>query len=156
MRGSPWAFAAMLVLGCGRAALAQPAGVETPERTPSGATFTLPKAWSVRTQGAVVVASPPEPDAHLAIVDVGAAADAKDAATKAWALYNPARVHPFKVLNPVLPRNGWDERASVAYETSANEKLALGAGVLRKGARWTVLINDSSEANDEKRGAAQW
>ncbi len=154
MRRSSRVLAAILSLTCGPAALAQAVSADTPEKTPSGATFTLPKAWSVQTRGAVVLASPPESDAHLALVDVGAAANAEAAAAKAWALYNPGRAHPFKVLSPAPPRNGWDERASVAYETSANEKLALGADVLRKGSRWTVLITDSSEATDEKRGAA--
>ena len=138
-------------------ALALPAGaapLETPQATPSGATFTLPKDWSVETRGAVVVASPPEPDAHIAIVDVASARDAKDAAAQAWKLYRPGQAHPFKVLTSGAPRNGWEERASIDYETSANEKLNIGASALRKGAHWTVLLVDSSEATAEKRGAA--
>lgn len=146
-------LASALMLSAG-IALAEPVTADTPEKTASGATFTVPKAWSVETKPSVVIASPPETDAHIAIVDIDAATDAKDAAAKAWTLYRPDRVHPFKLARPAAPRNGWDERVTMDYETSANEKLDLGASVLRKGKHWTVLIFDSSQATSEKRAAA--
>ena len=154
MRIRTAACAALFLLTTAGAAPAQPVTADAPQTTPSGATFTLPKAWSVETHGAVVAATPPETDAHLAIVDVGAASDARDAAAKAWALYNPGRLHPFKVMAQAAARSGWDERATLEYETSANEKLDQSATALRKGARWTVLIVDTSWATAEKRGAA--
>lgn len=135
------------------AAFADPVTADTPEKTASGATFTLPKAWSVETKGPVVIASPPESDTHMVIVEVGEAADAKAAADKAWSLYKP-QTHAFKVMTPGAARNGWEERQSLDYETSANEKLDIGAMALRKGKSWTVLLSDSSQATAEKRAAA--
>ncbi len=143
--------AALLLVSQG--ASAQPVAADTTEKTASGATFTLPKAWSLESKGPVAVASAPEGDAHMVVVDVGAAADAKDAAAKAWALYKP-QTHAFKLATPGAARDGWDERQSVDYETSANEKLDIGAVVLRKGTQWTVLLYDSSQATSEKRAAA--
>ncbi|MFV4733691.1 hypothetical protein ACNJUX_21180, partial [Mycobacterium tuberculosis] len=72
-------LASALMLSAG-IALAEPVTADTPEKTASGATFTVPKAWSVETKPSVVIASPPETDAHIAIVDIDAATDAKDAA----------------------------------------------------------------------------
>ncbi len=135
------------------AALADPVTADTPEKTASGATFTLPKAWSVTANGPVVIASPPETDAHMVIVDIDDAPDAKAAAAKAWALYKP-QTHAFKLMTPGAARNGWEERQSIDYETSANEKLDIGAMVLRKDKHWTVLLFDSSQATSEKRAAA--
>src|SRR5438874_12838471 len=41
--------------------------------TPGGATFTAPAGWSVVSGDAAVVLETPEPDSHVAIVDVHAA-----------------------------------------------------------------------------------
>jgi CubicO group peptidase (beta-lactamase class C family) len=135
-------------------ASAAPVAADTSQATSSGATFVLPKDWSLDARGTVVVATPPEADSHIAIVDIDTAADARDAAAQAWALYRPERAHPFKLSSPAAPRDGWEERAGVDYETSANEKIDLQATVLRKGTHWTVLLIDSSQATAEKRGAA--
>src|SRR5438046_8204206 len=59
---------------------------DTPLATPGGATFTAPAGWSVVTRDASVVLETPEPDSHLAIVDVQAA-DADAAVAAAWTLY---------------------------------------------------------------------
>jgi CubicO group peptidase (beta-lactamase class C family) len=148
------AIPAALTLMASSLAQAQAVTADTPEKTVSGATFTLPKAWSLAGKPGVMVANAPEGDARIAIVDVESAADAKDAAAKAWALYAPERVHPFKLATPAPARSGWDERVRIDYETSANEKLDLSAGVQRKDKHWTVMLVDSSTATAEKRGAA--
>ncbi len=126
---------------------------DTPQKAPSGATFTLPKGWTVQPGPAVMVARPPEPDTRLAIVDVPAAADAKAAAESAWSQYRPQAKRPFKLLTARAPRNGWDERDVVDYETSPNERAAVQAIAFRSGKHWTVLILDGTEATAEKRGA---
>jgi CubicO group peptidase (beta-lactamase class C family) len=125
-----------------------------PRVAPSGATFTLPKGWTFSATPQFVVAQPPEADTHVAIVDVGEATDAKDAAAKAWALYRPEANHPFKLATARPPREGWDERAVIDYETSPNDKLTITAIALRAGTSWTVMILDASDATAEKRGAA--
>ena len=121
---------------------------------PTGATFLVPPDWTARTADKVLTLSPPETDFHLAIVDAGAAPDAKAAAAAAWELYRPHAAHPFKLLTARPSRNGWDEQAVVDYETSPNEHLAVEAVARRKGAGWTVVILDGSENIAEKRAAA--
>lgn len=56
---------------------------EAKRSTPAGATFTVPAAWSLRSEANTIVLTPPEPDSHLAIVDVKAS-DAASAVTAAW------------------------------------------------------------------------
>ncbi|MBV9648121.1 MAG: beta-lactamase family protein [Candidatus Eremiobacteraeota bacterium] len=151
-----------LVLIFGGVALAQSASVpassalaaDTPSKTPSGATFTAPKAWSVRTQANLVVIAAPEGDTNVAIVDVATAADAGAAAAAAWKLYRPEAMHPVKLISPLSTRNGWEERRLVEYETSPNEKAAIQVLALRRGVHWTVFILDGHDATVEKRVAA--
>jgi CubicO group peptidase (beta-lactamase class C family) len=100
------------------------------------------------------VLSPPEPDTHVAIVDVHSAASAADAAAKAWALYRPTAQPPVKLITPRAARQGWDERQIVEYETSPNEKLTIWTTVFRSKKTWTVTIVDASNATAEKRDAA--
>jgi CubicO group peptidase (beta-lactamase class C family) len=52
------------------------------------------------------------------------------------------------------PSEGWEERVSIAYETSPNEKAVRSALALRKGQGWTVMIVDGAEATANKRSAA--
>jgi CubicO group peptidase (beta-lactamase class C family) len=133
-----------------------PGGVtaDTPQKTDAGETFTLAKSWAIRRAPQIVVLTPPEPDAYVAIVSLPAAADSRDAAAKAWAVYKPTANPAVRIATPAAPRNGWEERVSVDYETSPNDKRTLSAEAMRKGTGWTVLIVDSPNAVAEKRGAA--
>ena len=117
----------------------------------SGPSFTLPPDWTRKAEGPVQTLQPPEADTRLVIVDVGPAADAKAAAAAAWKLYRGGESHPFRLIQPTPARNGWDEQAVVAYETSPTEHLAIQAIARRKGQAWTVLIVDGSQATTEKR-----
>lgn len=101
----------------------------------------------------MVLLAPPETDTHVAVVGV-TAPDAAAASTAAWKLYRPEAKRPPRLVPPRSARNGWDERASIDYETSPNEKAAIEAGAYRHGASWTVVIIDATEATAEKRGAA--
>lgn len=150
------ALAVTLWAGC---ASAQPPTASAPPaeaggKTAAGATFTAPGAWRQDRAAGTVVLTAPEPDTHIAIVDVPRAADAKAAAAAAWEAYRPGKAHPFQLLTAAPPRNGWDEQAAIDYETSPNEHLALRSIARRKGSGWTVAILDGSEATAEKRAAA--
>ncbi|WP_199193054.1 serine hydrolase domain-containing protein [Allosphingosinicella deserti] len=164
------AFTALMLL-CGTSALAQTAAApapaapeapaklvsiseDLPSKTASGLTFTAPKGWSMRTAPGIVELIAPEGDFRMAIVEVGAAADAKAAAAAAWARFAPAEARPAKLVTMRAARNGWDERQAVDYEVSPNEKRAMQAIAFRKGTAWTVGIIAGSEATAEKRGAA--
>lgn len=133
---------------------AQPLSSDQPSKTESGAAFTAPKSWTLETNANVQTLHATEGDAVLAIVSNIEAVDAKAAAEKAWAAYNPARARPPLLVTARAPKDGWDERAVVNYETSPNEKLVLQATTLRQGKSWTVLLIDAAEATLEKRGAA--
>src|SRR5215472_12990926 len=124
----------------------------TTGRTSAGATFSLPPGWTQRNvSSAVIVLDAPENDAHLAIVDITKAADARAAVKSAWQLYRGGESHAFKLLTSLPARNGWEELANVDYETSPNEHLAVFTRASRKGADWTVTILDGNEGTVEKR-----
>jgi CubicO group peptidase (beta-lactamase class C family) len=151
----------LLIFVFGSAAFAQspaPASgalsADTPGKTASGTRFTAPKEWSMKTTPSVVLIAAPEGDTTIAIVDVGAAADAGAAAAQAWRLYRPNAAYSVRLISSLPARNGWDERKLVEYETSPNERAAIQALALRSGASWTVFIIDGHDATVEKRGAA--
>src|SRR6266567_4258720 len=125
---------------------------ETKRSTPAGATFTVPAAWSMRGEANLIVLTPPEPDSHLAIVDVKAA-DAASAVAAAWSAYRPDFKRPVKLMTPSPARDGWDERKNFDYETSPNERAVIRALAWRAGENWTVVILDGKEPTFEKRGS---
>ncbi|WP_206073253.1 serine hydrolase domain-containing protein [Erythrobacter colymbi] len=122
--------------------------------TPAGATFTLSPGWTRKEAPSLVELAAPEGDFRIAIVEVGAAADASAAAAKAWQLWSPSQTRPPKIVTARPPRNGWEERQVIDYETSPNEKRALYAVAFRKGADWTLVLIDGAEATADKRAAA--
>lgn len=161
--------AALLMTGAALPALAQvtatpeapaanaapaPAAADRPEKTPSGATFTAPAGWTLAAKGKLVELAAPEGDFRIALVDVGAAADAKAATAAAWALWAPKDARPPKLITPRPPRNGWEERQVIDYEVSPNEKLLMFAAAFRTKQAWTVALVSGAEATAEKRLAA--
>lgn len=126
---------------------------DTPRVTPGGATFTLPRDWSIVTRKNLVILTPPEIDTHIVIFD-SQAADAMAAVTAAWADYKPESKRPLKLVTPRPPKEGWDERKMFDYETSPNERAAVQAMALRVGTAWTVIILDGTDPTVEKRDAA--
>ncbi|PWB68148.1 MAG: serine hydrolase [Holophagae bacterium] len=125
---------------------------DTPRATPAGTTFTLPAGWTMTTQGPMVVLDPPEPDSHLAIVDL-TAKDADTAVAAGWAAYKPGFNRPLRIALPQAPRDGWEERKAFQYETSPNERAVVSAYAWRAGETWTVVLIDGTEPTFEKRGA---
>ena len=115
-----------------RAQSAEQLASETKRSTPAGATFTAPAAWSLRSEANMIVLTPPEPDSHLAIVDVKAA-DAASAVSTAWSAYRPDFKRPVKLMTPSPARDGWDERKNFDYETSPNERAVIRALAWRAG-----------------------
>ena len=80
----------------------------------------------LRSEANTIVLTPPEPDSHLAIVDVKAA-DAASAVSAAWSAYRPDFKRPVKLMTPSPARDGWEERKNFDYETSPNERAVLQA-----------------------------
>jgi CubicO group peptidase (beta-lactamase class C family) len=133
---------------------AQPERVkeDSPRTTPAGTTFMVPAGWTLTTTGSMVVIAPPEPDSHVAIVDVKAK-DAESAVAAAWAAYMPDFKRPLKIALPRAAREGWDEQKIFQYETSPNERAVVNAFASRAGDAWTVVLVDGTEPTFEKRGA---
>jgi CubicO group peptidase (beta-lactamase class C family) len=131
-----------------------PAAADTPEKTASGATFTLPTEWTMQSHGQVVVVTAPEGDTHIAIVDVGTAASAAQAAAQAWRLYDPTMNRAVQLTTPGAPRAGWGEIQNFAYFTSPNEHKTIAATAMRAGHAWTVALIEGSDATLDKRSAA--
>ena len=125
---------------------------DSPRATAAGTTFTAPKDWTMRSKGAATILDAPEADSHIGIVDLEAA-DANAAAQEAWKRYRPDAKWPLKVATPLAPRNGWEERRVLQYETSPNERATVFALAFRKDRAWLVAIVDASDMTYEKRGA---
>ena len=102
-----------------------------------------PRDWTVRRDPQALVLVSPEGDLRAAVIDLKAA-DAAAAVREAWARYRPDEKHAVRVATPRSARNGWDERKVFDYDTSPNERLALTAMAMRRGADWTVLLIDPS------------
>jgi len=126
---------------------------DTPLTLTSGATFTAPMGWRVRSTPNKTILEPPEADSYLALVDVQAA-DADAAVAAGWASYRPASRRPLRIATPQAPFRGWEERRVYAYETSPNEKAVVYAQAWRAGRDWTVVIVEATSATFERRNAA--
>ena len=144
-----------LALSCAPvAALAQTVAADTPGQFASGVQYVQPKDWTASKQGPALVFTSPEGDLRIVVAEIAAAADAADAAAKAWAVVRPGAVPTQRTSTAAPPADGWDERVSFAYETLPTERAARSASALRKGTAWTVLIVDGSAGTAAKRSAA--
>jgi CubicO group peptidase (beta-lactamase class C family) len=131
-----------------------PATADTPGATAAGTSFTQPKDWVATSSGAATVFTAPEANLRIAVVNAGKAAGAEAAAAQAWSIYKPDAKRKVRLVTAGSPGEGWDERVSIAYDTSPSEKAIVAALALRKGDNWTVMIADGSEATFSKRSAA--
>ena len=131
-----------------------PVPADTPGKTASGASYTQPKDWTATTRTGATILAAPETNLNVAIIDAGKAAGAEAAAAQAWAIYKPDAKRKTRLVTAAPPGEGWDERVSIAYDTSPNEKAVVAALALRKGDSWTVMIVDGAEATVGKRSAA--
>lgn len=148
-------LAAVFLFGFTSLAVAQEKAAEdTAGVTSAGTAYTQPKDWTKNASDKAIVFSAPEGDLDIAIVEVGAANNAKDAASKAWDVYDPDANRTIRLETPAAPANGWDERVNISYETSPSEQASVSALSLRKGEAWTVLIFNGSPSTANKRSAA--
>ncbi|HEY9091833.1 MAG TPA: serine hydrolase domain-containing protein [Parasphingorhabdus sp.] len=121
----------------------------------SGASYAQPEDWTTQIQGSATIFTSPEKNLNLAVVDIAAAPDARTAATKAWSAYKTdMEERGVRLVTKNAPGDGWDERVSITYETSPNEKKVVSALAMRKDNAWTVMIIDGADATANKRSAA--
>ncbi|NJC08863.1 serine hydrolase domain-containing protein [Polymorphobacter fuscus] len=136
------------------AALAAPVAADTAGKTAAGTAFIQPTGFDRVDKGAVTEIQAPEADTRVAIVEVGAAADAAAAAKAAWGQWPGHAMPPVRLETARPAKDGWDARAVFGYDTPPNARRAVQAVALRHGSSWTVLLFDGAEATGEKRGAA--
>lgn len=117
-------------------------------------TYTSPDDWTSATADGATIYTAPEGNLRIAIIQVGNAPEAKAAAAKAWAFYNPKATREIRLVTTIAPGDGWDERVNISYETSPNERAVASATALRHGGEWVVLLVDGSELIANKRAAA--
>lgn len=124
---------------------------DTPHALPNGTRFVVPRGWSVRAEGAAIILGAPEGESHIAIVD-GGTGDTHAAVAAAWAAYRPGFSATAQGKDQ-RAREGWDQTRMYRYESTDDAQRDIYALALRKGERWTVLINDLTEAVAERRDA---
>lgn len=144
----------ILSLSLSTTALAQVATQDTPRSTAAQVQFVQPKDWTADAKGRMQLIAAPEGNFTVAIVDVGAAADARAATAAAWQAWRSGAAPEPRVVTPAAPGEGWEERAGLAYETPPAENSVRAALALRKGTDWTVMLIDGSAATYSKRSAA--
>jgi CubicO group peptidase (beta-lactamase class C family) len=125
---------------------------DSPRTTVAGNTFIAPAGWRVDVKGQMTLLSPPEPDSHIALIDLKAS-DADSAVKAAWAIYRADARWPLKVTNDFPDKDGWTNLRNYDYQTSPNEKRDVGVSTRRANDTWTVAIYDMAQAVGEKRGA---
>ena len=130
------------------------ASADTPARTEAGVSYTVPRDWTATTRGPVVLVSAPQDELRIALVDVGSAADAAAATSRAWTLYDPAARRTATVTTAAPAREGWDERVATSYETTPNERRVVQALAMRRERHWTVMILDGADSAFSRRLAA--
>ena len=124
---------------------------DTPLALPDGVRFVVPKGWSFRKEGRAIFLGAPEEGSRIAIGEGGTGgADAAVAAV--WAAYRPDFAANARGADGPA-REGWDQTRIYRYESRGGEPRSLYALALRKGERWTVAINDLTEAVAERRDA---
>ena len=157
----PLATAGLLCLSLASAYAAPPtatavanretATADTPRALPNGARFVVPKGWSMRTESAAIIVGAPEGDSYIAIGD-GGTRDADAAVGAMWAAYRPDLSLKAQGTNRPA-REGWDETRVYRYASPDDAPRTRFALALRKGERWTILINDLADTVAERRDA---
>jgi CubicO group peptidase (beta-lactamase class C family) len=152
----PGIAAAQTPAGPPPTAAAKPApeklAADTPRTTAAGTTFTAPREWSITVDGATVVLLAPDGDSRIAIVE-SSATEPDAAVAAAWESVRPGVTRALRLTTPAPGRDGWDEQRNYSYETSPNERRAVGATALRRGTTWTVWLVDGAQATFDQRGA---
>src|SRR4029453_124009 len=123
----------------------------SPRTKVAGNTFIAPAGWRVEVKGQMTLLTPPEPDSHIALIDLQAS-DADSAVKAAWAIYRPDAKWPLKVTNDFPDKDGWTNLRNYDYQTSPNEKRDVGVSTMRANDTWTVAIYDMAQAGGDRKG----
>ena len=130
------------------------APADTQIDTATGIRYVQPKDWIASARATAITLAPPENDLRIMIIEVGEAADAKEATAKAWSKMDIAPTPEARLVSPIPPADGWDERVALSYETPPAARILRSAMALRNKTAWTVLIVEGAAATAAKRSAA--
>ena len=121
---------------------------------PSGVSIGVPPGWHEETNAAATRLVSADGAFHAALVDVGPAADAADAARLAWRRYDTATPeHEPGSAAQETPRAGWSEWWTYRYDTKGEWRL-VQANVVRHADRWfALLLNGAMDAYERNGGA---
>jgi hypothetical protein len=94
--------------------------------------------------------SAPRQDVVITVADVvGSSAD--EVVLSAWRLVHPDFQRVVKVVEDKPARLGWTQRREYIYETTPSERRSLYAVALQKGASWTAVLVEGTDAALEQR-----
>jgi hypothetical protein len=155
-RPAAFCILALLATTCAQSqvlrAQAERVSANTPRLTPGGATFTVPAGWTISTRQSLIVLGPPEPDSHIAIIEI-ANSDPAAAVAAAWKAYQPSMKRSVRTDSHRPGRNGWEEQRSYVYESSPNERADVEAIAWKFQGTWTVVLLEGTEPTFEKRAS---
>ena len=125
---------------------------DTPWKTASGATFTVPKGWHVTENHGVLVLEEPDRGLSIRMIEVESS-DAPSALASAWTKVEPGFKRQVKQSATPPPREGWEAITQITYETSSAEsKLVIGVARKKGNLEYLALIEGDIGAAD-RRGA---
>jgi CubicO group peptidase (beta-lactamase class C family) len=124
---------------------------DTPRTTADGNTFVAPAGWSIKIAGNASILTAPEGDSRIALIDTNAK-DADAAVAMAWAAYDPKARYTLAQSGDRPARNGWAQIRTYRYDAPDGAR-GISALAMRNGERWTVAINDMTEAVADRRDA---
>jgi CubicO group peptidase (beta-lactamase class C family) len=116
---------------------------DSPLTTPSGATFTGPKGWTVTTKDGVVLLDDPNREVSVTFVE-RKEPDGQAAIAAAWKQVKPDFARKVRLTATPPGRRGWDAAADVDYETTTEETRGVWANARRKGDTWYVTLFDGT------------
>jgi hypothetical protein len=125
---------------------------------PSAAALEAPAGWSLSRRGALSVLVPPERDSRnvVLLVPAAEAASGEQAVARLWRELEEAPP-PLQAEAPLPDALGWVERRTLTYTDGAGGADAGRSVTLlrqRSATHWSLVLQDLSAANAERRDAA--
>ncbi|WP_438024004.1 serine hydrolase [Sorangium sp. So ce233] len=125
---------------------------DSPMKTPSGATYTAPKGWTVTTRGDIVVLEDANREVSITFVE-RKELEGDAAIAAAFRQVKPEFARKIKRVTTPPGRGGWDKHVDVDYETTTAEARDVYASARRKGDTWYVALFDGTKEGWGRRAA---
>lgn len=126
-------------------------GDELTRTLPSGVAFVLPDDWSIGAKDDGATVTGPEGALVYELVEIRSPESLPRAIESAWRARRPEMSRPRSAGGDAQPREGWDERHWVVYETAPAEARYVAAQAERKGSIVLVTLVDVPRADRDRR-----